>query len=243
MPLYVAGDSYGSLDHTQPVGESWSEIVADQLSTKLINVARPGASNVSIAIQLDWIYNNITENDYLIVLLTDHLRVTMLNEHHVINRNLSLLEQHSTHHLQRIVDNIYKESNIVSSSIINPANKSVNDFFEKTFDPLLQHFIDTYILVGIITKLYTKSNKFFICQGGFGMRLVTVDETQDFSNLLMIKKENYLPLNHNFMNNLCNNINITYINHLDKTAHLKFGTLMYSYITKNNAALSSTDRI
>lgn len=229
MSLYVAGDSYGSLDCNQPAGESWSEILADRLSTKLINVARPAASNVSIAIQLDWIYNNITKDDYLIVLLTDHLRVTMLNEHHAINRNLSLLEQHSTHHLQRIVDNIYKESNIVSSSIVNPSNKSVNDFFEKTFDPLLQYFVDTHILVGMITKMYTKSAKFFVCQGGFGMRLDTVDDSQDFSKALMIKKENYLPLNHNFMNGLCKS-NSNYINHLDQMAHLKFGSLIDSYI-------------
>jgi hypothetical protein len=229
MPLYVAGDSYGSLDCNQPAGESWSEILADRLSTKLINVARPGASNVSIAIQLDWIYDNVTEGDHVVVLLTDHLRVTMLNEKHKINHKLSLLEQHSTHHSQKVVNNIYKESNILSSTINNPDNKSISDFFEKTFDPLLQYFVDTHILVGMITKMYTKSAKFFVCQGGFGMRLGTVDDSQDFSKVLMIKKENYLPLNHNFMNGLCKS-NSNYINHLDQIGHLKFGSLIDSYI-------------
>jgi hypothetical protein len=51
--LYVAGDSFASLAKDQPVGNSWSEILADKLDATLVNVARPAASNFSIALQIE----------------------------------------------------------------------------------------------------------------------------------------------------------------------------------------------
>ena len=67
--LYIAGDSFASLANNQPVGNSWSEILASDLSLDLINVARPASSNFSIALQIEWIIDRITPDDFLIVFL------------------------------------------------------------------------------------------------------------------------------------------------------------------------------
>jgi len=70
--LYIAGDSYASLDPDN-VGNTWSEILSNLLNLELKNIAVCGSSNESIVLQLSYINTLVTENDYVIVFLTDHL--------------------------------------------------------------------------------------------------------------------------------------------------------------------------
>jgi hypothetical protein len=90
--LYIAGDSFASLANNQPIGNSWSEILANDLGLDLINVARPAASNFSIALQIQWIIEKITPDDFLIVFLTDNYRKTVVDLNTKKDNNKHLLD-------------------------------------------------------------------------------------------------------------------------------------------------------
>ena len=64
--LYIAGDSFASLSKNQSEGSSWSEILSNDLNLDLCTIARPAASNFSIALQIEWIIEKVKSNDLVI---------------------------------------------------------------------------------------------------------------------------------------------------------------------------------
>ena len=168
VKLFIAGDSFASLIQGQPIGTSWSERLATQLDMTLVNVARAAASNVSIAIQLDWIVGQARPHDLVLVWLTDHSRITIVNDFAQVDPAKSLLSQHSPHKEQiSIADGVYVQDSIVSSMAGNPTSNVMKHYATRSFDPTFQRFLDEYTVTGALAKLKTVTKNFIVFPGGF----------------------------------------------------------------------------
>ena len=213
--LYIAGDSFASLANNQPVGNSWSEILANDLGLELINVARPAASNFSIAIQIQWIIERITADDYLIVFLTDNYRKTVVNLNTKKDSNKHLLEYHSIHHKQRPSTILqYSSEPRLITSTINQEGRT-KEYYRDWFDAEIQEIEDRLVLTGIFTKLSTVTDKFVVCGGGY-------DNANHKS--FCIEERQFVNYTSKFMLGLSKPCD--YINHLDDISHRKLAALL-----------------
>ena len=166
MNLYVAGDSFASLSKTQAIGNSWSELLASKLNANLVNVARPAASNFSIALQIEWIISKITLDDLIIILLTDHHRKTLVDVDIKKDKTKSLLEQHSIHKDQ-MPSPMVKYSlkpRLLSSTIHHEKTKS---YYRDWFDIDVQETEDRLIITGVLAKLSSITDRFLVVKGGY----------------------------------------------------------------------------
>ena len=213
--LYIAGDSFASLANNQPVGNSWSEILANDLGLDLINVARPAASNFSIALQIQWIIEKITPDDFLIVFLTDNYRKTVVDLNTKKDNNKHLLEYHSAHYKQRpsTILQYSLEPRLITSTI-NQKGKT-SQYYRDWFDVEIQEIEDRLILTGVFTKLSVVTDKFIVCAGGY-----------DNANhqTFCIKEHQFVHHTSKFMLGLSDPTD--YINHLDDIAHRKVASLL-----------------
>lgn len=213
--LYVAGDSFASLSNIQPVGNSWSEILANDLSLDLINVARPAASNFSIALQIEWIIDRITPDDFLIVFLTDHYRKTLVNLDTEKDENKHPLEYHSMHDEQRpsTILQYSSEPRLIASTIHHQGR--TKEYYRDWFDVEIQAIEDRLILTGVFAKLSTVTDKFVVCAGGYD------DVTHQ---TFCIQERQFVDYTSKFMLGLSEASN--YINHLDDMTHKKLAVLL-----------------
>ncbi len=217
--LYVAGDSFASLAKNQPVGNSWSEILASNLNAELVNVARPAASNFSIALQIEWITERITADDFLIVFLTDHYRKTLVNLDTEKDETKHFLEYHSIHDEQRPADgiNYSSEPRLIASTIRHKGR--TKEYYRDWFDVDIQQVEDRLILTGVFAKLSTVTDRFLVCKGGYGK-----EKDCTSHKTFCIKKHQFVNYTSNFIFQLCESTN--YINHLDDITHQKFAVLL-----------------
>lgn len=217
--LYVAGDSFASLAKNQPVGNSWSEILASNLNAELVNVARPAASNFSIALQIEWITERITADDFLIVFLTDHYRKTLVNLDTEKDETKHFLEYHSIHDKQRPADgiNYSSEPRLIASTIRHEGR--TKEYYRDWFDVDIQQVEDRLILTGVFAKLSTVTDRFLVCKGGYGK-----EKDCTSHKTFCIKKHQFVNYTSNFIFQLCESTN--YINHLDDITHQKFAVLL-----------------
>ncbi len=217
--LYIAGDSFASLAKDQPVGNSWSEILASNLNAELVNVARPAASNFSIALQIEWIIERITADDFLIVFLTDHYRKTLVNLDTEIDGTKHLLEYHSIHNEQRpnVNINYSSEPRLIASTIHHEGR--TKEYYRDWFDVDIQQVEDRLLLTGIFAKLSTVTDKFLVCKGGYG-----ADKDCTSYKTFCIKKHQFVNYTSNFMTMLSEPT--LYINHLDDLTHQKLAVLL-----------------
>ena len=213
--LYVAGDSFASLSNIQPVGNSWSEIIANELSLDLINVARPAASNFSIALQIEWIIDRITPDDFLIVFLTDHYRKTLVNLDTIKDDNKHLLEYHSIHDEQRpsTILQYSSEPRLIASTIHHQGR--TKEYYRDWFDVEIQEIEDRLILTGVFAKLSTVTDKFIVCAGGYD------DATHQ---TFCIQEQQFINYTSKFMVGLSDPTK--YVNHLDDMTHKKIAVLL-----------------
>lgn len=216
--LFVAGDSFASLIKGQPIGTSWSERLATQLDMTLVNVARAAASNVSIAIQLDWITGQVKPHDLVLVWLTDHRRITVVNDFAQLDPAKSLLSQHSPHVEQiSIEDGVYLENNIVSGMAGNPTSNLMKHYAIRSFDPIFQRFLDEYTVTGALAKLKTVTKNFIVFPGGFEYAspdtfLLSVDNWHHYTSDAMQKLNS--PYEHVYGNHLSMAVNERIANEL-----------------------------
>jgi hypothetical protein len=216
--LYIAGDSFASLANNQPVGNSWSEILASDLSLDLINVARPASSNFSIALQIEWIIDRITLDDFLIVFLTDHYRKTLVDLDTKKDDNKHLLEYHSIHDEQRSSTILqYSLEPRLMASTIHHQGKT-KEYYRDWFDVEIQEIEDRLILTGVFAKLSTVTDKFIVCIGGYGDKDSTTHQT------FCIQEQQFVNYTSKFMLGLSESSN--YINHLDDMTHKKLAVLL-----------------
>lgn len=168
MPkLFVAGDSFASISKSQDIGCSWSELLAKELNAELVNVSRPGTSNESISIQIDYISERISKDDFLIVFLTDSFRKTFPKS----DRDLSekhLLQYHSLHTSQTFLgENIFAENSALNVYTHLNATGEYKNYFKTFYNYQYQKYIDTTLLTGALAKLKKKTEKFLVFSGGF----------------------------------------------------------------------------
>jgi hypothetical protein len=230
--LYIAGDSYASIANNQTIGNSWSELLAKTLDAELVNVARPAASNLSIAIQIEWIVNRITEDDYAVVFLTDHYRETLPNQ--TITTTKSLLEKHSVYDTQVPYQGVnYSDPAELVSSIFTdtPSHKEYQSFFKQWFNPDLAYFRDRMVIIGSTTLLATKTKKYVVCAGGFANG--RDEPVTSLSGIdLHLPPENFCDITAGWLNNT--SARTTYINHMDDLTHIQLANLLHKKI-KNSS--------
>lgn len=221
MTLYVCGDSYASLVLQQPAGRSWSELLADRLNVKLINLARPAAANSIISIQLDYVLENLQSDDTVIVFLTDHFR--LIESSGIVDSEVSLLEQVVLHQDQRPTVNYVRQS-IASGSVNNPRSETMRIAFT-AFDPLVQYYLDKQIMLGTLSRLRQQTNQFLVVSGGWGRSLPgsAVRQANDDLNL---NHQNFLDYTVRYLEGL-NESPAIYINHLTDLAHAKLAVNIY----------------
>jgi hypothetical protein len=228
--LYIAGDSFASLANNQPVGNSWSEILANDLGLDLINVARPASSNFSIALQIEWIIDRIRTDDFLIVFLTDHYRKTLVNLDIEKDDNKHILEYHSLHDEQRpsTILQYSSEPRLISSTIHHQGR--TKEYYRDWFDVEIQAIEDRLILTGVFAKLSTVTDKFIVCTGGYrrsGPHFANTDyhKKEDVNHqTFCIQKHQFVNYTSTFMLGLSESSN--YINHLDDMTHKKLAVLL-----------------
>ena len=232
--LYIAGDSFASLSNIQPVGNSWSEILASDLSLDLINVARPASSNFSIALQIEWIIDRITPDDFLIVFLTDHYRKTLVNLDTEKDDNKHILEYHSLHDEQRPSTILQYSSNprLIASTMHN--QDRTKEYYRDWFDVEIQAIEDRLILTGIFAKLSIVTDNFIVCTGGYhrcGPNFKNSEKSnrhykkEDVNHqTFCIQEHQFVNYTSKFMLGLSESSN--YINHLDDMTHKKLAVLL-----------------
>jgi hypothetical protein len=230
MTLYVAGDSFATVDKNQSEGTSWSELIATSLGCKLINVAIPGASNGSILTQIDWILDRCDSDDYIVVFLTDRYRRILPNTIEKLDRK-KFLEYHGLHKLQKTIPGIdYSKKILLKSSLmIKPEHK---DFFSKYFNPDLQQFEDEYMLTGAFTKIFCKTKKLLVCSGGYDNSSSRFGDVPDKVNpeLFCLPADNFIDLPATQM--LKFGKSREYVNHLDLQAHAKVARVLYKQLLR-----------
>lgn len=230
MTLYIAGDSYATLDINQERGTSWSEKISQSLNCALYNVARPGAGNTSIVIQIDHILNLCGDNDYIVVFLTDRYRKTLPNTINKLDRK-EFLGYHGLHELQRPVPGIdYKEDALLESSLM--IKSEYKDFYAKYFNPDLQQFEDEYMLTGAFAKILRKTKKLLVCSGGYDNSSSRFASTLGIvsNDLFCLPAENFIDLSATQM--LKYGSSNEYINHLDLQAHAKVARLIHTKLVR-----------
>lgn len=174
MPkLYVAGDSFACMSKSQDVGCSWSELLAKELGIELVNLSRPGTSNESICIQIDYISEKISVDDFLIVFLTDSFRKTFPEP----NRDLSekhLLQYHSLHPSQNFLgDDIFDSEPSLNVYTHLNAKDEFKTYFKTFYNYHYHKYIDATLITGALAKLKTKTDKFIVFSGGFNDEVYT----------------------------------------------------------------------
>jgi len=236
MKLYVAGDSFASICKNQDVGKSFSEILARQLNCELINVSRPAASNTSIAIQVDYISQHIEQDDYCIILLTNHYRATLPDTTIVSNKNL--LERHSVYYDQIPYKGInFSEKPELISSMLH--HKDTKDFYKKYFDVELFYFKDKMMVTGCLTFLKQKTEKFLVLSGGFGLsdnpNSNSIKSKNNFNDVyakdFCLTDKNFLNITSSYLYLLGDNDN--FCNHLDDTTHVILANMLYKKLIEN----------
>jgi len=221
--LYIAGDSFATLSKNQLIGSSWSEILAEQYNFKLVNVSRVAASNFSIAIQLDWITSKVTENDFVIVLLTDHTRQTLVNLDVEKESKSHLIEYHSEYDTQRTSEeiNLSSKPRLISSTIHHTGK--TKSFYRDWFDVEVQEFQDRLVLTGAFAHLSEKTKRFLVCKGGY---------SEASSEKFCLDENNYVSLTAQTMKNWSEPLNSETSNHMDSMAHKKVSIYFKKYLEK-----------
>jgi hypothetical protein len=243
--LYIAGDSFASLSNIQPVGNSWSEILASDLSLDLINVARPASSNFSIALQIEWIIDRITPDDFLIVFLADHYRKTLVDLDIKKDDNKHILEHHSLHGDQRPSTILqYSSKPRLIASAAGTHHQKYKKYYRDWFDVEIQKIEDRLILTGVFAKLSTITDKFIVCAGGYDfvqndadayLKALHSGGTSPYSKHCDkeegVTHQTFCIQEHQFVNYTANFLSqlsepIEYINHLDDITHKKLAVLL-----------------
>ncbi len=228
--LYIAGDSFATLSKSQPVGSSWSELLAKELNLELVNISKSGASNESICIQLDYIANSISPNDKVICFLTDSFRKTLTYS----DKDLStkhLLEFHSLHKNQNYTGDIkfQDESFIESYTHINCSRFKDAKFYFKTFyNYTHQKWLDITLIIGVLTKLKTVTDNFLIVSGGFNDLVYTDKEFNVTNNTFLLDSKNFLKLSSSEL--LKTSVERGSCNHISLIGHQKIFRLILKSI-------------
>jgi len=237
--LFVAGDSFASLDVTQPIGKNWSEILAEKTNSDLINVSRPAASNFAIALQIEWINQHINKNDYVVIFLTDHYRKTLVDLNVETEKDKNLLEIQGQHHRQpkSSVLNYSNNIRLMSSMFVNQDERT-KEYYRDWYDADIQEVEDRLVITGALARLSVKTEKFLVCKGGFGFKdgrtitsrirtlqsTVTVESEIDHSTF-SIKKEQFVAnCTSHFLTSLSEYS--TYVNHMDDITHAKLAAML-----------------
>lgn len=229
--LFVAGDSFASLCKSQDLGSSWSELLAKELGHYLINISRPGVSNESISIQIDYIADKVTSNDLVIIFLTDSFRKTLVDSDADLTHK-HLLEYHSLHESQNYVgDKLFQEVPTLKVYTHLNARKTseANFYFKRLYNYQYQKYIDKTLLTGALCKLSTKTTRFKVVLNGFNDESYTKPYWVRASTFC-IKEENFINLPSSEL--LKSYYDPTSINHMSYAGHQKVYEILLNSIAE-----------
>jgi hypothetical protein len=231
MPkLFVAGDSFACLAKSQQEGISWSEIVAKELNYGLINLSRPGSSNETISMQIDYISECVSKEDFVIVFLTDSFRKTFpkanvgLSEKH-------LLRYHSLHDLQKCVgeDIFDSDPSIDVFTYLNASTDESKFYFKNLYNYDFHKYIDRTLLTGACAKLKLKTNKFVVFSGGFNDEVYSEEYPVD-AKLFCLDNVNFYDFSSSKILKLARDEES--INHISELGHKKVARIVLDSIMK-----------
>jgi hypothetical protein len=244
--LFVAGDSFASIVEQQEIGKSWSEILADKFNLELVNIARPSASNFSIALQIDWISSKIDHGDFAIIFLTDHSRKTLVDLNARKLDKSHPVEYHSKYKTQRPIKHLdlSEEPRLMCTTLFNSKSGSrERDYYRDWFDFEMQFVEDRLSLTGALALLKNKTNKCLVCECGYGKEFsvspkATPCPTPMFNlktskidvsaNTFALDKSQFLNLSSSML--LAWSGPTEYINHIDDLGHQKIAVYLKRYI-------------
>ena len=238
MPkLYVAGDSFACLSRTQDIGSSWSELLAVELNHELVNISRPGTSNESICIQIDWIANEVCIDDFIVIMLTDSFRKSFVNP----DINLTekhLLTYHSLHEGQRYLgeDIFQNEPYINVYTHLNAKTEDAKFFFKNMYNYTYQKYLDITLISGALVKLKTKTDKFLVVSGGFNDEIYT-KPYHVTSDTFAINNSQFLDLSSSKILRISNDPKS--YNHICIEGHKKISSLIYKFIAEWRRGIST----
>jgi len=228
--LYVAGDSFATLSKIQPMGISWSELLAKELNFDLINISKVGASNESICIQLDYIVEKISKNDRVVCFLTDSFRKTLAFSDKDLS-NKHLLAYHSLHEDQNHIGDLefQNEFYIESYTHLNcKKSKDAEFYFKSFYNYTYQKWLDVNLITGVVAKLKSITDNFLICSGGFDDS-VYIDEPYCVThNTFLINEKNFLNLSSSKILKMANDPNTC--NHITLLGHQKIFRLLLNSV-------------
>jgi hypothetical protein len=197
--LYIAGDSFATLSKTQPLGVSWSELLAKHLNFDLVNISRVGASNESICIQLDYISERVFKDDLVICFLTDSFRKTLpLSDKDLTKTHL--LYYHSLHEAQNYTIDIEYQTvaQLESYTHLNCKKSKDAEFYFKTFyNYSYQKWYETNLIIGTLTKLKSVTDNFVIFLGGFDDGVYLTEKYTVTHKNFYIDEKNFSDLSSN----------------------------------------------
>jgi hypothetical protein len=194
--LYIAGDSFATLSKTQPLGVSWSELLAKELNLELVNVSRVGASNESICIQLDYITERVLKDDLVVCLLTDSFRKTLPSSYKDLTKN-HLLQYHSLHEDQNYIGDIVFQDEIYIEPYthLNCTKSKDAEFYFKTFyNHTYQKWLEVNLITGMLAKLKSATDSFILCSGGFDDKIYSDNIYPVTNTTFLIEEKNFLHL-------------------------------------------------
>jgi hypothetical protein len=226
--LFIAGDSFASLAKEQPIGNSWSEILASNLNLELCNIARPASSNFMIALQVEWISERVTPDDIIVIYLTDHYRKTLVDLNVDRDQSKHILETQDLHKAQRDSKLLnYSTNPRILNSIMDHSGRT-KEYYRDWFDIEIQQIEDRLILTGALTKLSSITDKFVVCRGGYGIHRNNQNTDSVDHTTFAINSKQYLYCSSDYLTSLSERS--SYINHLDDLTHKKFAILLNNII-------------
>ena len=223
--LFIAGDSFASLSKDQQIGNSWSELLANELNLELVNLARPASSNFAIALQIEWIAEHIKKDDFVVVFLTDSYRKTLVDLTIPRDQSKHILETQVLHKDQRQKNALkYSEKPRLINSIMDHSGDT-KSYYRDWFDIEAQEIEDRLVITGSLARLSQVSNKFKVCKGGFGKyRNRNRKNAEIDHNTFCIGEHQFADYSVDYLTSL--SVRTIYINHLDDITHKKFAILM-----------------
>ena len=162
MKIICCGDSFFSLDKQWP-NTHFSELLVQKLNASLENYAKLGASNFTIALQLEYA---ITQNpDLIIVGFTSVDRIEIPFDRYRIPDGILNIKYDTNNKLPSFYND--RSTTVLSNSFPNlKQTDAVKLYISELYDPELKRQHDFFIISGLLRKLEKLDIRYVFTRGG-----------------------------------------------------------------------------